>query len=158
MDFKNKVKSYELNSLYDAIFKSAPVNEISELEGCDLVDGNSTPYSNSSDEDESFEEGPDGETIRKQDMFPRFDRKANVPKFVIGMKFSDKKEFKDAIIKYGLAERKVMKLVKDEGNRVRVVCDWPFFVTPQVGLHLALSLNEPKRHLFIYKHGTYVTY
>ena len=59
-------------------------------------------------------------------MFPRFDRKTYVPKFVIGMKFSDKKEFKDAIIKYGLAERKVMKFVKDEGNRVRAVCDWPF--------------------------------
>jgi hypothetical protein len=30
-------------------------------------------------------------------------------------------------------------------------------VTPQVlGLHLALALHEPKHHLFIYEHGTYV--
>jgi hypothetical protein len=30
-------------------------------------------------------------------------------------------------------------------------------VTPQVlGLQLALALHEPKHHLFIYEHGTYV--
>lgn len=41
------------------------------------------------------------------------------------MKFSGKKLFKKAIIKYGLAERKVIKFVKDEGRRVRAKCDWP---------------------------------
>jgi alpha-galactosidase len=101
MEFKKKLNSGELFS--------AHVTETDQLDGCDHLDGNSTPYAYSIDEDESFEEGPDGEVLRKEDNFPRFDKKAVVPKFVLGMKFSDKKLFKDA------------------GNRVRAVCDWPMY-------------------------------
>jgi len=117
MEFKNKLKSGELFTTH--------VTETEQLDGCDLLDGNSTPYADSSDEDESFEEGSDGEVFIKEDNFLRFDRKAVVPVFVLGMKFSDKKLFKDAIIQYGIAERKCIKFIKDEGNRVRAVCDWP---------------------------------
>ena len=92
---------------------------------CDLVDGNSTPYVDSSDEDESFEEQSGDEVIGKEDQFERFDRKAEVPVFALGMKFSGKKDFKDAIIKYDLATRRVIKFIKDEGDRVRAICDWP---------------------------------
>jgi len=90
---------------------------------CDLVDGNSTPYVDSSDEDESFEEQSGDEVIGKEDQFERFDRKAEVLVFALGMKFSGKKDFKDAIIKYGLATRRVIKFIKDEGDRVRAICD-----------------------------------
>ncbi|RLN35314.1 hypothetical protein C2845_PM03G31560 [Panicum miliaceum] len=51
IEFKKKLKSGELFS--------APVTETDQLDGCDLLDGNSTPYADSSDEAESFEEGPD---------------------------------------------------------------------------------------------------
>ena len=40
------------------------------------------------------------------------------------MKFSGKKEFKEAIIKYCLANRKVIRFIKDEPTRVRAKCDW----------------------------------
>ncbi|WVZ53692.1 LOW QUALITY PROTEIN: hypothetical protein U9M48_004597 [Paspalum notatum var. saurae] len=92
---------------------------------CDLADGNSTPYLDSSDEDESFEEQSADEVIGKEDRFERFDRKAEVPVFALGMKFSGKKDFKDAIIKYGLATRRAIKFIKDEGDKVRAICDWP---------------------------------
>jgi hypothetical protein len=43
------------------------------------------------------------------------------------MKFNSKADFKKAIIRYGLAERKVIKFikVKDEPKRIRAKCDWP---------------------------------
>lgn len=41
------------------------------------------------------------------------------------MKFSYKKEFKVAIIDYGITAMNVMKFIKDEENRVRAICDWP---------------------------------
>lgn len=40
------------------------------------------------------------------------------------MKFSGKKEFKEAIIKHCLGDRKVIKFIKDEPTRVRAKCDW----------------------------------
>src|SRR6185295_3734929 len=40
------------------------------------------------------------------------------------MKFRSKKQFKKAIIKYGLAERKLIKFIKDEADRVRAKCEW----------------------------------
>ena len=40
------------------------------------------------------------------------------------MKFSCKKQFKKAIIKYGLAERKVINFIKNDPVRVRAKCDW----------------------------------
>ena len=66
--------------------------------------------------------------------------KAVVPVFVLGMKFSDKKLFKDAIIQYGIAERKCIKFIKDEGNRVRAVCDWP--MCPWVCLLKKTTLSD----------------
>ena len=121
-EFKKKLKSTDLKSLDDATYAS---NHGCGLDGCNLLDGNSTPYADSSDEDESFEEGTSDQVIRKEDKFPKFDRKSETPTFALGMKFNGKKEFKDAIIKYGLAERKVIKFIKDEGDRVRAKCDWP---------------------------------
>jgi hypothetical protein len=42
------------------------------------------------------------------------------------MKFNSKQEFKQAIINYGLHERKEIKFIKDEGDRARAICSWPF--------------------------------
>ena len=40
------------------------------------------------------------------------------------MKFSGKKEFKEAIIRYCLHERNVVNFIKDEPTRVKAKCDW----------------------------------
>lgn len=50
--------------------------------------------------------------------YPRYDGKSKVPAFSLGMRFRGKKQFKKAIIRYGLAKRRVIKFVKDEGDRV----------------------------------------
>ncbi|WVZ93287.1 hypothetical protein U9M48_039281 [Paspalum notatum var. saurae] len=121
-EFKMKSKAVELESL----------DEIGEPDdrdlvvGCDLEDGNSTSYADSSEEEEeSFEEASGDEVIGKEDQFHRFDRKAEVPVFALGMKFSGKKDFKAAIIKYGLATRRVIKFIKDEGDRVKLYVTGP---------------------------------
>ena len=89
-------------------------------------EGHATPYGNSSDDEESYDDlGSADEVLTREDKFPRFSKKDAVPKFSVGMKFSGKKQFKKAIIKYGLAARKVIKFVKDDGDRVRAKCDWP---------------------------------
>ena len=119
---QEEAEVYWPRKLDDATYACNPSGE---LDGCDLLDGNSTPYADSSDEDESFEEGTSEQVIGKEDKFSKFDRKSETPTFALGMKFSGKKEFKDAIIKYGLAERKVIKFIKDEGDRIRAKCDWP---------------------------------
>jgi hypothetical protein len=145
-EFKKKSKSGELKNLDDVIYASVSQKEIRQLDasqlvdGCDLVDGNSTPYADSNDKNESFEEGSGEEVIGKEDHFHRFDRKAEVPVFAPGMKFSGKKEFKDAIIKYGLGTRRIMKFVKDEGDRVRAICEWP--LCPRVCLLKKTTLVE----------------
>ena len=68
--------------------------------------------------------GSDGELRRKKQHYKRFSCSDEVPKFELDMKFSGKKEFKEAIIQYCLNERKVVKYVKDEPTRVRAACDW----------------------------------
>jgi alpha-galactosidase len=42
----------------------------------------------------------------------------------MGMKFRSKKQFNKAIIRCGLAESKVINIIKDEAKRVRAKCDW----------------------------------
>ena len=68
--------------------------------------------------------GSDGELRRKKQHYKRFSCSDEVPKFELCMKFSGKKEFKEAIIQYCLNERKVVKYVKDEPTRIRAACDW----------------------------------
>jgi alpha-galactosidase len=88
-------------------------------------DGNGTPYEDSSDEeDDSFVEDSDGELVRNNDGFPIYKDKG--PKSVLrfGTKFADKRDFKEAIIKHALEQRKVINFLKDEGYRVRAKCDW----------------------------------
>lgn len=86
-------------------------------------DENETEYYDSTDDEGSFEEDGD-ELIRKKSKYPRFDRRAVVLTFALGMKFAGKQQFKEAIVNYGLAERKVINFVKDEATKVRAQCDW----------------------------------
>lgn len=77
-------------------------------------DGNDTPYADSDDEDSYDEVGSDGELVRRKGKFPRFQKQPGVPVFELGMKFSSKHQFKKTIIKYALAERKVINFIKDD--------------------------------------------
>jgi len=88
------------------------------------IEGYDTPYADSDDEDSVEEVDSDGQLRKKKDHYKRFKGSDEVPKFELGMKFSEKKEFKDAIVRYCLHERKVVRFVKDDPKRVRARCDW----------------------------------
>ena len=81
--------------------------------------GNATPYADTSDDKFSKEEvGGSGELFRKDSKYLRFNKKDPVLKFFLGMKFNGKRQFKKVIIKYALVERRVIKFIKGEGDRV----------------------------------------
>jgi len=77
-----------------------------------------------SSEDYSYEENSDEETIRWKSCENRHDSKAEVPVFSLGMAFRDSRQFKKALVKYGLKAHKSLQFVKDEKTKVRAVCDW----------------------------------
>lgn len=58
-------------------------------------------------------------------MENRFDSKVEVPAFSLGMAFRDSRQFKKALVKYGLRTHKSLKFSKDEKDKVRAICDWP---------------------------------
>ena len=80
-------------------------------------DDSDTPYFDSDEEDDSYDEGHDGELHRKKKSYPTFESNANVPSFTVGMAFSEKQDFRQAVINHGLVERKVIKFVKNEANK-----------------------------------------
>lgn len=108
-------------------FKASVKAGKAPISDCDLKfsDAPEKIEGNSSDDDESLDEDSEGELVVKESKYARFDRNVVVPYFQLGMKFSSKQEFKQAIINYGLHERKEMKFLKDEGDRVTAVCSWP---------------------------------
>ena len=72
----------------------------------------------------SYEEDDEGEAIRRKSRFPRFDSEAACPTFALGMIFAGRVQFKDALIKYGLATRRHLNFPKDEKDRIRCKCSW----------------------------------
>lgn len=116
------MKSGQVGQL-DDLFVEGPNTQTGD---CTVIEdgGHATPYVKTSDDEESYEDSDVG-GIGSVDKYIRFSKKDLVPKRELGMKFSGKKQFKKAIIKYGLAERKVIKFINDEGDRVRAKCDWP---------------------------------
>lgn len=79
----------------------------------------------SDEDDESYDEDSDGQLVVHESEFPKYSSQAEVKKFSLGMKFSGKKQFKEAIVDYGLRKRKEIKFIQDEGDRVRAKCTWP---------------------------------
>jgi len=120
-EFKRKCKAGEIARLDDVIcsgnFHSHSVEQDE--------DGYGTAYEDSSDEeDDSFTEDSDGEVVRHNDGLPVYKDKGSRSVLSLGMKFADKRDFKEAIRKHALDQRKVINFVKDEGYRVRAKCDW----------------------------------
>jgi hypothetical protein len=83
-----------------------------------------SPYLDSSD-DYSYEENSDGETERWKSVENRYDSKTEIPFFSLGMAFRDSRQFKKALVKYGLKTHRHLRFEKDEEKRVRAVCTWP---------------------------------
>ncbi|WVZ51299.1 hypothetical protein U9M48_002454 [Paspalum notatum var. saurae] len=99
--------------------KSTPVPGRREIEDA----GNATPYEDSSEEEESLEDS-DGNLTTQSSQYPRFNSNDPIPKFELGMKFRGKKQFKKAIIKHGMVERKLIKFYKNEATRMIAKCEW----------------------------------
>ncbi|TVU45368.1 hypothetical protein EJB05_04855, partial [Eragrostis curvula] len=91
----------------------------------DLDVGNDAPYFGSSEEASyDDEEGLDTSGIRRKSRFPRYDEKATIPVFSIGMTFRGREEFKQAVVKYGIVMRRHIEFIKDEKKRIRAKCSW----------------------------------
>lgn len=121
-DLKKKLRTSKVASLDDVTFGGHKTNA-NMAAGTNEGDGNDTEYIDSDDE-ESVEEGSDGELRVRGSNNARFKKKPGYPTFELGMKFSCKSQFKKAITAYALAERKVINFVKDDPKRVRAKCDW----------------------------------
>jgi len=115
-NFKKKFKRGEAANLDDVIYEGATSMPESRQE--DEDDGNYTPYLDNSDAESVDELGSLGQGT----MYPRFNKNNPVVKFKLGMKFNSKKQFKKAIIKHGLDERKVIRFVKNDPKRGRDIC------------------------------------
>lgn len=92
-------------------------------EGCNIED-EEEQYIDSSD-NYSYEDNSEGETKRWKSMENRYDSKAAVPVFSLGMAFRSSRQFKKALIKYGLTTHRHLLFPKDEKDRVRAKCSWP---------------------------------
>jgi alpha-galactosidase len=87
-------------------------------------DDNATSYEDSSGEEYSVEELSESEVVSKTSYYPRYNKKDASPKFEIGMKFNGKKRFKKAVTKHGLVERRFIRFIKNEADRIIAKCDW----------------------------------
>ena len=87
-----------------------------------MEDDDDPPLMDSSEEC-SYDDD-EGEAIRRKGRFPRYDNDATFPIFSLGMIFSGRIQFKEALIKYGLATRRHIRFPKDEANRIRAKCSW----------------------------------
>jgi hypothetical protein len=92
------------------------------VEGCNLED-EAELYADSSDE-YSYEDNSEGETGRWKSQQNKYDSKAAVPIFTLGMAFRCSRRLKKVVVKYGLRTHRHILFPKDEKNRVRAICSW----------------------------------
>lgn len=65
----------------------------------------------------THEENSEGETERWKSQENRYDSKAPIPVFVLGMTFMCSMQFEKALIKYGLKTQRHLNFIKDEKTR-----------------------------------------
>lgn len=70
-----------------------------------------------SSEEASYDEDDEGEALRRKSRFARYDSKAAILKFSIGMTFRGREECKKALIKYGQATRNHLRFPKVQRKR-----------------------------------------
>jgi hypothetical protein len=78
----------------------------------------------SSDEDFSYDEDSDGQTVRRKSKYPRYNSATEIPHFLLSMVFRSKGQLVKALKKYGLVTKRSIKFVKSEVDRVRAKCGW----------------------------------
>ncbi|CAN6208703.1 unnamed protein product [Urochloa humidicola] len=122
-EFKKKWKKGDCASLDDVFLEGSTA--LPAGFALDEEEGYGTPYAGSSQDEATEDEMlSEGELVRNTDGLPRYKKTNGTPVFSLSMKFRSKHQFKKAIIKYGLAERKLIKFIKDEPKRVRAKCEW----------------------------------
>jgi hypothetical protein len=82
------------------------------VEGCNLED-EAELYADSSD-DHSYEDNNEGETERWKSQQNKYDSKAAVPIFTLGMAFRCSRQFKKAVVKYRLRTHRHILCPKDD--------------------------------------------
>ncbi|XP_039169827.1 uncharacterized protein LOC120294026 [Eucalyptus grandis] len=86
-------------------------------------------YETDGDESLEFDVEPEDEVTRRRSRYPRYDPNCIVPVFTTSMMFDDGRQFKDAVKKHSVVERREIKFVKNEKKFVRakyvyVNCPW----------------------------------
>ncbi|XP_048136037.1 uncharacterized protein LOC115748482 [Rhodamnia argentea] len=75
------------------------------------------------DETLGSDDGPgDGEPTRRRSRYPRYDPNCVVPVFATSMMFDGGRQFKDAVKKHSVVERREIKFIKNEKKFVRAKC------------------------------------
>ncbi|XP_039155395.1 uncharacterized protein LOC120286880 [Eucalyptus grandis] len=59
---------------------------------------------------------------RRRSNFPRYDPNCAIPVFIVFMIFDSSRQFKEALIKYSVVERREIKFIKNEKKCVRAKC------------------------------------
>jgi hypothetical protein len=98
--------------------------QIQQIEEEDALQDEPDPPMFDSSEEASYDSDQAAEGIRRKSRFARYDGEAQTPEFCVGMTFIGRKEFKDALIKYGLETRRHLIFPKDEKSRIRAKCSW----------------------------------
>lgn len=93
--------------------------------GNDVEDQGGENFLDNSDVESLHEETlEDGsiELMRTPARFPRYNENCRTVTFFIGLSFIDHKQFKKALLKYAVQEKRDFKFVKNANSRVRVKC------------------------------------
>ncbi|CAN1125828.1 hypothetical protein LINPERHAP2_LOCUS3081 [Linum perenne] len=77
----------------------------------------------------------DNEIYRMKSLYPKYDKNSTKPYFETSMTFNSMKEVREAIRKHAIIDRKDVRWVKNDSNRVRLECKWKgcnwlFFASP----------------------------
>jgi alpha-galactosidase len=79
----------------------------------------------SSDEDYTYDDDSDGNSVRRKSSYPRYNNNTEVPHFVLSMVFRSKNQLVKALKMYGLVTKRRISFTKCEADRVRAKCGWP---------------------------------
>jgi hypothetical protein len=124
MELKKRVKRRMLGEEEN---KTANVpEEFIVPENINLDDGEGSDCFDTEDE-LSYDEDSDGEgNVRTRRTKHRvYDENAEVKEFELGQVFHDSREFKQALVNYGLKNFHHLLFPKDERTRVKAKCSWP---------------------------------
>jgi hypothetical protein len=77
-----------------------------------------------SEDELSFEEDSDGNVKTRKTKHRVYDESADVKEFEVGQAFHDSRQFKQALVNYGLKHFKHLIFPKDERTRVLAKCSW----------------------------------